>query len=74
MAFTLSMDEVIVTYFTPSPASATLPLRIFGMANTNPNAVARKLLTPEQLGNPASYPCACPTNSLPRMASRQGRG
>jgi spermidine/putrescine transport system permease protein len=32
MAFTLSMDEVIVTLFTSSPASATLPLRIFGMA------------------------------------------
>lgn len=32
MAFTLSLDEVIVTYFTASPASTTLPLRIFGMA------------------------------------------
>jgi len=25
---------------------------------TNPNLAARKLLTPEQLGNPASYPKA----------------
>src|SRR5205823_4709339 len=32
MAFTLSMDEVIVTFFTASPSSATLPLRIFCMA------------------------------------------
>jgi len=32
MAFTLSMDEVIVTLFTSSPGSTTLPLRIFGMA------------------------------------------
>lgn len=32
LAFTLSMDEVIVTYFTASPEAATLPLRIFGLA------------------------------------------
>jgi spermidine/putrescine transport system permease protein len=30
MAFTLSMDEIIVTYFTAGPDSQTLPLRIFG--------------------------------------------
>lgn len=30
MAFTLSMDEIIVTYFTTGPDSTTLPLRIFG--------------------------------------------
>ena len=30
MAFTLSMDEFIVTYFTSGPESATLPLKIFG--------------------------------------------
>jgi spermidine/putrescine transport system permease protein len=32
MAFTLSMDEVIVTYFTRGPSSETLPLRIYGLA------------------------------------------
>ncbi len=32
MSFTLSMDEVIVTYFVRSPASETLPLKIFGLA------------------------------------------
>jgi spermidine/putrescine transport system permease protein len=32
MAFTLSMDELIVTYFVAGPRSATLPLKIFGMA------------------------------------------
>jgi spermidine/putrescine transport system permease protein len=32
MAFTLSLDELIVTFFTTSSASATLPIRIFGMA------------------------------------------
>ena len=32
MSFTLSMDEVIVTYFVKSPASETLPIKIFGLA------------------------------------------
>jgi spermidine/putrescine transport system permease protein len=32
MTFTLSMDELIVSIFTTSPASATLPLKVFGMA------------------------------------------
>ena len=30
MAFTLSMDELIVTYFVQSASSATLPVKIFG--------------------------------------------
>jgi spermidine/putrescine transport system permease protein len=30
MSFTLSMDELIVTYFTYSPDSVTLPIKIFG--------------------------------------------
>jgi spermidine/putrescine transport system permease protein len=37
MAFTLSLDELIVTYFTASPASATLPLKIFGLARVGLN-------------------------------------
>lgn len=37
MAFTLSMDELIITYFTTGPNSATLPLRIFGMAKVGVN-------------------------------------
>ena len=32
MSFALSLDELIVTYFVASPSSATLPLKIFGMA------------------------------------------
>src|SRR5262249_40606540 len=32
MSFTLSLDELIVTYFTTGPQSATLPIKIFGMA------------------------------------------
>lgn len=43
MAFTLSLDEVIVTYFTASPASATLPLRIFGMAKVGINPMLNAL-------------------------------
>jgi spermidine/putrescine transport system permease protein len=30
MSFTLSMDELIVTWFTRSPATTTLPIEIFG--------------------------------------------
>jgi len=32
MSFTLSMDEVIVTYFTRGPTSETLPIRVYGLA------------------------------------------
>lgn len=32
MAFTLSMDELIVTYFVSGPESTTLPIKVFGMA------------------------------------------
>jgi spermidine/putrescine transport system permease protein len=37
------MDEVIVTYFTASPASATLPLRVFGMAKVGLNPMLNAL-------------------------------
>lgn len=37
MAFTLSLDELIVTFFTTSAASATLPIRVFGMAKVGLN-------------------------------------
>ena len=43
MAFTLSMDELIVTFFTAGPASATLPLRIFGMAKIGLNPMLNAL-------------------------------
>lgn len=43
MAFTLSMDEVIVTYFTASPSSTTLPLRVFGMAKVGLNPMLNAL-------------------------------
>ncbi len=43
MAFTLSWDELIVTFFTTSAASATLPVRIFGMAKVGLNPMLNAL-------------------------------
>ncbi len=43
MAFTLSWDELIVTFFTASAASATLPIRIFGMAKVGLNPMLNAL-------------------------------
>jgi len=31
LAFTLSLDDYVITYFTAGPGSTTLPLRIFSM-------------------------------------------
>lgn len=45
MAFTLSMDEIIVTFFTASAASATLPLLIFGKAKVGLNPMLNALST-----------------------------
>ncbi|MFZ9746146.1 MAG: ABC transporter permease [Opitutaceae bacterium] len=43
MAFLLSWDELIVTYFTASAASATLPLKVFGLAKVGLNPVLNAL-------------------------------
>jgi spermidine/putrescine transport system permease protein len=43
MAFTLSWDELIVTFFTASAASTTLPLRVFGMAKVGLNPMLNAL-------------------------------
>jgi spermidine/putrescine transport system permease protein len=43
MAFTLSWDELIVTFFTADAASATLPLRVFGMAKVGLNPTLNAL-------------------------------
>ena len=43
MAFTLSMDELIVTFFTSSARSATLPLRVYGMAKIGLNPMLNAL-------------------------------
>ena len=34
LAFTLSMDDVVISYFTAGPGSNTLPLKIYSMIKT----------------------------------------
>ena len=34
LAFTLSLDDVVISYFTAGPGSNTLPLKIYGMIKT----------------------------------------
>jgi len=43
MAFALSWDELIVTFFTASGASATLPIRVFGLAKVGLNPMLNAL-------------------------------
>lgn len=43
MAFTLSMDELIVTFFIRSAASTTLPIQVFGMAKVGLNPMLNAL-------------------------------
>jgi len=43
MSFTLSLDELIVTFFTTSASSATLPVRVFGMAKVGLNPMLNAL-------------------------------
>jgi spermidine/putrescine transport system permease protein len=45
MAFTLSLDEFVVTFFTSSARSATLPLRIYGLARVGLNPMLNALST-----------------------------
>lgn len=34
LAFTLSLDDVVISYFTAGPGSNTLPLKIYSMIKT----------------------------------------
>jgi spermidine/putrescine transport system permease protein len=45
MSFTLSLDELIVTYFTMSPGTATLPIKVFGMAKVGLNPMLNAVST-----------------------------
>lgn len=45
LCFALSMDELIVTYFTSGPASQTLPLVMFGMAKVGASPTLHALST-----------------------------
>jgi spermidine/putrescine transport system permease protein len=35
LAFTLSLDDFIITFFTAGPGSTTLPLLVYGMVKTH---------------------------------------
>ena len=43
MAFTLSMDELIISIFTTDPSSRTLPMQVFGMAKIGLNPMLNAL-------------------------------
>jgi spermidine/putrescine transport system permease protein len=43
MAFTLSLDELIISFFTTGPDSRTLPLQVFGMAKVGLNPMLNAL-------------------------------
>ncbi len=43
MAFTLSMDELIITVFTAGPDSRTLPMQVYGMAKVGLNPMLNAL-------------------------------
>lgn len=43
MAFTLSMDELIISIFTAAPDSRTLPMQVFGMAKVGLNPMLNAL-------------------------------
>jgi spermidine/putrescine transport system permease protein len=45
MAFTLSMDELIISIFTTDPSSRTLPMQVFGMAKVGLNPMLNALST-----------------------------
>ena len=45
MSFTLSLDELIVTYFTRGPKSETLPIKVFGMAKVGLNPMLNTIST-----------------------------
>lgn len=45
MSFTLSMDELIVTYFTRGPKSETLPIKVFGLAKVGLNPMLNTIST-----------------------------
>lgn len=45
LAFTLSLDDVVVSYFTAGPNSNTLPLQIYSMIKTGVNPSVNALIT-----------------------------
>jgi spermidine/putrescine transport system permease protein len=45
MAFTFSLDDFIVTFFTAGPGSTTLPLRVYSMVKSVVSPVINALST-----------------------------
>ena len=45
LAFTLSLDDVIISFFTAGPGSNTLPLKIFAMVKTGVTPDVNALFT-----------------------------
>jgi len=70
MAFTLSLDELIVTFFTASARSATLPLKIYGMAKVGLNPMLNALSTLLVLVTVAAVVFSAQIRQLFRSASR----
>ena len=45
LAFTLSLDDVVVSYFVSGPNSNTMPLQIYSMIKTGVNPSVNALIT-----------------------------
>ena len=45
LAFTLSLDDVVISYFTAGPESNTLPLQVFSMIKTGVTPDVNALIT-----------------------------
>ncbi|HSN97462.1 MAG TPA: ABC transporter permease [Candidatus Nanopelagicales bacterium] len=58
MSFTLSMDELIVTYFTRGPKSETLPIKVYGMAKVGLNPILNTISTVFIVGTAMLVICA----------------
>ena len=71
MAFTLSIDEFVVTYFTYSAASMTLPVKIYGMIKPGLNPTVNALST---LLVVATVVLACAAEFVRRISSAPAKG
>ena len=45
LSFTLSLDDVVVSYFTAGPSSTTLPLKVYSMIKTGVTPDVNALIT-----------------------------
>ena len=47
LAFTLSLDDFVITFFTNGPGSTTLPIYVYGLL--------RRIITPQEIAAMAVY-------------------